>query len=420
MGLDWLVVTDHSVDLSDENPYGEASRADGRWAQLGQEVAAHSDDRLLLLRGEEVTLRGAPGRGDDTLHMLVLGRAFEKLIPGAWATKGMLWRVARLLPGFAPELYAHLFGPIYSLEAVLTGVDRTGRPVPALSGRSVQDQQALAFAAHPRSMAQAPGGIWEFSDLTQPLHGMQAWNGRMRHYARQQETPFDHWQPAGEWAESTDRAGIEAWDQLLRYKAGQDDPRFVLLAGSDAHGSFNYSEGWWLDWDGFRADDNALGRVRTLLYLPHRPPGSRRSAPTVAEAVAAIRAGSCVLTDGPVLNLRLGWHGAQAGLGEILAASAGTVDVEVQAASTAEFGPVHGVEVHYYVRGMDDTATMTVPFAPGHDQILAEGLPTGPGYVRLAAETCTGDETYRCFTNPVWIRPRAEGCWQLRVRCVGG
>lgn len=83
IGLDWLVITDHSCDLVDANSYWEEALADSRWAELGLEVEAHSDDRFRFLRGEEVTVLGVPGEGSDTLHMLVFGHALDKFIPGA-------------------------------------------------------------------------------------------------------------------------------------------------------------------------------------------------------------------------------------------------------------------------------------------------------------------------------------------------
>ncbi|MBN1136839.1 MAG: hypothetical protein JXM73_09645, partial [Anaerolineae bacterium] len=395
-------------------------RTDHRWDDLGLEVQENSDDRFRLLRGEEVTVIGMPGKGDDTLHMLVFGDQFYRLIPGAFAKKSLLSTVADHLLAFARELYEHLFGPIYRLEAVLTGVGAAGQAEPALKGRSVQDQGALAFAAHPATMAQSPGGTWEFQDLMLPIQGMEAWNGRLARYSTEQDSPFDHWQEAGPWEEGASKKGIEAWDGLLRQKAGLPDPRFVLLAGSDAHGSFNYSEGWWVDWDGFRADDNCLGKVRTLLYLPHRDGSAPRQAPSEGEIADAIRSGSCVVTDGPVLNFTVGYNGTSAKLGQILAVDGdGTLEVNVQAAWTGEFGAVEEVEVLYYFRGMDKTAAQVVDFQIGHSQELDRALPSGPGYVRLAAATRAGGETYRCFTNPIWIKPVTRGDRRLRVNCVG-
>ena len=419
IGLDWLIITDHSVDLADENPYWETKLTEHRWDDLGLEVQNNSDDRFRLLRGEEVTVIGMPGQGDDTLHMLVFGHQFHKLLPGAFAKESLLSSVADRLLGFARELYDHLFGPIYKLEAILSGVNQTGEAEPALEGRSVQAQGALAFAAHPATMAQAPGGTWEFQDLMLPIHGMEAWNGRLTRHTAEQESPFDHWQEGDPWEEGASKKGIDAWDRMLRQRVALPDPRFVLLAGSDAHGSFNYSEGWWVDWDGFRADDNCLGRVRTLLYLPDRDGNDPRRAPTEAEIVHAIRSGSCVVTDGPVLNFAVGHNGTEAKLGQILTVDGdGALEVNVQAASTDEFGAVEQVEVLHYFRGMDGTAAQVVDFQIGHSEELARDLPSGPGYVRLATTTHTSEETYRCFTNPIWIRSVADGERQLRVNCV--
>lgn len=302
---------------------------------------------------------------------------------------------------------------------MLTGVDQSGHAVEPLRGRSVQAQDALAFAAHPASFAQSPGGIWEFYDLVQPIHGMEAWNGGMRRNATQEESPFDHWHEAKPWEETTSKAGIDLWDQILRHRVRQDDPRFVLLAGSDAHGSFNYSEGWWVDWDGIRVDDNALGRVRTLVHLPHREPNSGRQAPSAAEVAEAVRGGSCVATDGPVLNCTVGFNGTQVGLGGVLTVNGdGALEVQVQASSTPEFGPVEQVKLFYYFRGMEGTASVSLGFAAGHTAVVADDLPSGPGYIRLATATHNGTDTHRCFTNPVWIKSAGAGSRALVVACA--
>ncbi|HSJ59351.1 MAG TPA: hypothetical protein VLC95_19355 [Anaerolineae bacterium] len=421
IGLDWLVVTDHSVDLAENNPYWEPLHAATPWDDLGHELQHLSDDRLRLLRGEEVTVLGIPGKGDNTLHMLVLGPTLDKLIPGAFARKNLLSAVVKALPGCAVDLFKHLFGPIYQLEAVLTGVNRKGNVEPKLVGRSVQAQGALAFAAHPAAIAQAPGGVWEFHDLAQPIHGMEAWNGTMRFQTGKEENPFEQWQPAEPWHEGASAEGIEVWDRMLRYKAAQADPRFVLLAGSDAHGSFNWSEGWWVDWNGFRADDNALGKARTLLYLPHRNPAGPRRAPTESEIATALRSASCVVTDGPVLNFTVTCGGERAELGQILPADGSSgVEVDVQAASSDEFGPVEWLDVRYYFAGMSDTACARIRWAPGTTKVLAQGLPAGPGYIRLATATDRGGTTYRCFTNPIWLRFAEPTPRSLSVVCHGG
>lgn len=135
--------------------------------------------------------------------------------------------------------------------------------------------------------------------------------------------------------------------------------------------------------------------------------------------VSAIRAGRCIVTDGPVLNFTVSQNGTRAGLGEILTAEGpGAFEVNVQAVWTPEFGAVEQVEVFYYFRGMDETASQVVSFVEGQSQDIDQDLPSSPGYIRLATVTRNGGETYRCFTNPIWSKSMGDGARKLRVNCV--
>lgn len=418
IGLDWLIITDHSVDLADNNPYWLDPQADTRWDDLGRETATYSDEKFRILRGEEVASLGHPSKQDDTLHLLIFGTNFTKMIPGAFAKQSLLAGVATSLRKFTREAYEHLFGPLYKLGEVLTGRDESGQPVPELAGRSVQAQGALAFAAHPTALAQLPGSTWEDEDLAHPINGLEAWNLRMSRVTGNEKNPFEHWHAATPWAEGHNKKGIDLWAKMLRQKVGLDMPRFVLLAGTDAHGSFNYSISWWLDWNGIRADDNCLGKVRTLLYLPHRAPDSVAQAPSEAEITEAIGSGSCVVTDGPALNLSIDYQGQHASLGQIMTLEGnGTVIVNIQAASTVEFGSIGQVEVLYYFEGGEEISEK-VDFQMGYQRVLSEVLPLAPGYVRLAVETTTTEDTFRCFTNPIWLKSASSGRRSLVVNCV--
>ena len=418
MGLDWLIVTDHSVDLDDKNPYWLDKGAESRWDDLGREVEAFSDDGFRILRGEEVTALGQPGKQDDTLHMLVFGTHFQKMIPGAFAKQSLLAGVTAKLADFAREAYGHLFGPVYNLGDVLGGATEQGQAVAALKGRSVREQGALAFAAHPTLLAQLPGSTWEVEDLRNPINGMQAWNIRATVHAGPEQNPFEHWTPAKTWEEGHNKQGIDLWAQMAQEKVELENPRFVLLAGTDAHGSFNYNLAWWLDWNGVRADDNALGKVRTLLYLPYRDADAPRRAPTEAEIVAAIGLGSCVITDGPVLNLGLAFNGERATLGQVMTLKGdGPLAIEVQAASTDEFGPIEKIEALYFFQDMEEVSE-TINFQVGARRTLAQDIPSRSGYIRLAVETTNGSDTFRCFTNPIWFKSQTTGRRSLEVRCI--
>ena len=51
-------------------------------------------------------------------------------------------------------------------------------------------------------------------------------------------------------------------------------------------------------------------------------------------------------------------------------------------------------------------------------QVINGDLPSGPGYVRLETVTQTDQDTFRCFTNPIWIKVADSGKRQLCVNCA--
>lgn len=428
IGLEWMIVTDHSVDLQDSNPYWEGRAPDSRWDDEGREVAQHSNDEFRMLRGEEVSVMGKRGAGNDTLHLLVFGENFEKFIPGAFMNVKWLETVLNACKASIQETkwLTCLCGKIHPLPGVLTGQDQQATMISELAGRSVQAQQALAFAAHPTYNAQGRHGTWEDDDLDQPIHGMEAWNTRIRYNARAEAHPFGSWKFMSE-APPKEDAAIARWDEMLRRRLDREDPRFFMLAGSDAHGSFNYGVAMGLnidikhlDFDPYRAEDNCLGKVRTALYLPHRGANGDAKAPSVSEIITAIREGSCVVTDGPVLNLTAHFNGREAKLGELMdgLSGDGALEVKMQACSTKEFGEIKQVKVVYYFKGMSTTEKATMDFQTGSSSVIKENLPAAPGYVRLETETHNGHETFRCVTNPIWIRFGDGGKRSLKVTCA--
>jgi hypothetical protein len=279
-------------------------------------------------------------------------------------------------------------------------------------------EETLTFAAHPFTFAQPPPpGTWHAEDLDSlRLTGYEFWNGRSRRSSGMTLNPFDrkNWQDEEKLAKK-DEARIKKvrrwaetrWEPVLRRGLVSWSPadalpatRPVFIAGSDAHGSFNFSVG--MGWD-YRTrlvvDDNALGRARTVVYLPDH---QATSVPEIKEILAAVRKGACVVTDGPILEFTLGHEGSIAHLGEALTVSGdGDLEMEVVAHCTPEFGAVEQVEVVTCFNGHRKAKTALVKTGET-ERVKLDGL---QGYCRLYAQTIgQGGEHFCCFTNPIWAR----------------
>ncbi len=457
IGLDWLVITDHSCDL-DEAPadWDGTPPALTRWERLKAEVGSPemSDEDFRCLLGEEITLRG--GEGERYVHMLAFG-GLQEMVPGGFLPEdegGFMTRlfqraIEELLDkviregGYHPDTGRRLFGPVQTLSEVLESLP----------------EETLVFAAHPYDIAQPPfvNCDWHRDDLDNPrLTGHEAWNGRSRRSALLTDDPFSRasWTDPQKLAKADEarhkklRGYVEGdWDKALAsgvnsWSAAEPLPaqRPVFVAGSDAHGSYNYSVGWGWDYQTqFQCTDNALGRARTAVFLPDH---GTAAVPDTDEILAAVRKGSCAATDGPLLEFWLSQGGHTAHMGDVLPVTDGEdVEMRIIAHTTPEFGEVEAVEVVTYfsdpasgVPGQEPPQGLMEGIAAFWRQLLQSwGLRTTTirpgqtasikpggtqGFCRVQAETTGPDgERFSCFGNPIWLRaaPGVGQAWRLRV-----
>jgi hypothetical protein len=441
IGLDWLMVTDHSCDL---DTVDDGTAGVTRWQRLKDEVGDSdlSDDSFRLILGEEITLRG--GDGERYVHMLAFG-AMDDMVEGGFLPDeegGFMTRlfkeaIEELIEmairdgGYHPDTGKQLFGPVHTFDHVMNTLP----------------DGALAFAAHPYAIAQPPfiNCDWAQEDLDDPrLCGHEFWNGRSRRSALLTDDPFSKpsWTDPGTLGRK-DRTRIEklkkhvekGWDAALRrgvdeWLPGDGLPvrRPVFVAGSDAHGSFNYSVGWGWDYEKqFQINDNALGRARTAIHLPdHGIP----VVPDTADILAALKKGACVVTDGPLLEFSVAHHGSVAHMGELLTVdSESDVEITVVAHTNAEFGNVEQVEVVTYgahppsegpsgiagfLGGLWGKKAKKTKVRAGQRKTI--NLKGAQGFCRIQAQTeGPAGERFCCFTNPIWLRITDGNKARLRI-----
>lgn len=409
IGLDWLVVTDHSCDLILKDDGGSGL---SRWDRLKADVSSPelSDERFRFILGEEITL---VGHGEKYVHMLAMG-GMQDVIQGAFLPDDSsslavdLWinvikNIIRFGKGYPPDLIQSLFGKLHSFGDVL----------------DMLPSNTLTFAAHPYDVAQVPPSKWDEDDLGHArLTGHEFWNARSRRSANLTDNPFARkgWSDP-DTLKRRDEARVtklfqfvsDKWDSHLirgieEWTSGTPLPsrKPVFIGGSDAHGDFNYHAG--MAWDYTKADmvdDNGLGRVRTAIFLPGH---QSASVPDVDVILAALKKGSCVVTDGPILEFHLQHKGQVAYMGDALLVSGdGEPEMKIIAHSTPELGPVTRVEVVTYFKGNKSKNPSLLTLEQGKQATIQ--LVGVQGYCRLQAQTVgTDGERFCCFTNPIWIR----------------
>jgi hypothetical protein len=424
IGLDWLVITDHSCDLDEKD---DDTFNLSRWERLKRELSrwSVSNHTFRCILGEEVTVRKG---GIGYLHMLAIGGLRRLIEGGFWSDSDHLVKqVAQKLidraahqGGYPDDVVERLFDKMYTLEEALAQLPPT----------------TLAFAAHPQTAAQPPfiNGTWDTAQLVQPrLTGYEFWNGRTRHKTELLAAPTDDpfkmpaWNDQDQLVKADDRRisrlkqwAEEKWDPVLQrgvdeWALPDDEPPYkpVFIAGSDAHGDFNYAVG--VGWDyqlHGMISDNALGRVRTVLHLPHHP---SLHVPPIRQILAALKQGACVVTDGPVLELSLRQGNHVAYLGEVLAMQGGDQpEVSITVHTTPEFGSAEQVELVTYSTGDKSAKRSVTSVGVGSSELVK--LRGKRGYCRAMVQTTGRDgEKFCCFTNPIWFWNLDDQPQQLRI-----
>ena len=420
--LHWLLLSDHSTDLNAE-----------RYAEELREAVRFRDGRFLYIAGEEVSAASGKEDSPATLHVLALpspddpDRGFPD--PARQPTGSVI------MSGDGSVTSTAL-----PLEDVFERIARAG---------------GFAYAAHPDDPISPllRGGTWELDlDFLAPggrrlragLVGLEPWNRATNATADDARDPFcvrEDSQPSSCFQpdkEANQYARLEnaiklSWIPLLRKgletraEAG-DAPAFkvFLAAGSDTHGDFNYEAT--LDVVDFLsrrlsrltgyAEDNALGKVATVVYCPR---GMGRRGENV---LLALREGRSVLSNGPLLIAAFDRNAdgslddpAFGGIGQQISFPASQLPaLQLVGASSEEFGPFTSVRLFVGSREGESTP-LEVPLPPGkalgsgdwhysldlHDPLRK--LDRAWGYIRLEARTRNKDgEEFRCYTNPIWVR----------------
>jgi len=420
-GLDWIVLADHSTDLSPE-----------RFAAELEDMRKYRDNQLVFIRGEEVTVSSLKSTLLPTLHLLALP---------------------------SPDDPDHGFGPTPADAVITTGDGSIASPAMPLGDalNTIARAGGFAYAAHPFDPISPVlrGGVWDTDvdflspggdQLRKGLVGLEPWNRATTATADDPDDPYCvqrdadparcfHPDPAQNQYTRLEKGIAAGWQPLLQkglaasaMQGGSDTPAFraFIAAGSDSHGDFNYEAT--MDavdflanparaWSGY-AEDNALGALATVVFCP------QGMGPRGENVLRALRQGASVLSNGPLLaaafvpldsNVTSLDDARSVPVGGVVSSTLETFpSLVLEWMSSAEFGPLTSIQLLVGSRAGEDGQEIPIP--QGKEMASSGLVPVDLrarlgnrvgewGYVRLEASSRNrAGEEFRCYTNPLWFR----------------
>jgi len=450
IGIDWIIVTDHTSDF-DNWPFHDIADA---WERLGTEVndLNAEDEAIRLIRGQEVSLLNAqrqlvhflayPSYETPTELPYMGDGGGDAQFAGVLASN-VLKRLAAV-GGFAYA--AHPFATADELPAV-GGLWNLGDPDFPNNGLQFQDGTMIMC-----NKIGAPSDVFsQRSDevVLNRLKGAQIWGVR---YSMNGETaPHDPYNIRNEAGASQFEASVPGETyHLNRYRQGEqvvnfvnkkglklknEDPelvnfKFYFSAGTDAHGAFNYANtsGFgtaFSDDEEVEVENTSVGNITCVTFCPEGPGAEGQ------HALKAMHDGNFSVSDGPLLVLGASTNGNDPD-NEILMGA----DVEVEESdlddlyvnfefvSTEEFGAFdllrifvgtedgetsflvndleeYGETFSYTLDELADAAGMMLPideYFYVRAELQTEAI-WGPNTPRIIE----GD-FFHSFTNPIWFK----------------
>lgn len=210
-----------------------------------------------------------------------------------------------------------------------------------------------------------------------------------------------------------------------------NDYRFYYTAGSDAHGSFNFSNTDFVM--GVVADihDNAMGRPSSLVYCPSGMGDAGRN------VLNALKNGNVILSDGPLVSIGLNTDGINNTSEYIVGQEALPnawdylqAKLRIDLATTYEYGNFNECRIiigtsrgEYPLVLSVDTTLHNETFFYNLDSLISEitndsiqedeyfyiraELSCIKWYSQQAVLYKKAKENFHCFTNPIWIKKPA-------------
>lgn len=451
IGIKWITSTNHSCDYDN---YGISMQAN--WDREKSEIQNLNllDSSMIFIHAEEVSVNNSAG---STIHMLCypsdslpysmgyLGDGDGDMTSTALNIDQILYPLSEV-DGFAYA--AHPFAGGDKLSSLIGGgVWNIGDASFYANGTAIQGNDVV-ICNNPSSASDLYSQNTGQLLFKKEIKGLQIWNCRNAIATTdQRENPWNAEYDSGitSFAQYDTTNTMWHWNRFLQNmevtkflnKKGLIEKnanpllksyRFFYTAGSDAHGSFNYSNTDFVQ--GLVADvhDNALGRPATLVYCPS---GMGQHGEQV---LSALRNGHIIMSDGPVITAGLDINNDQ--LDDFICGDEALPDplqylyarIHLQIANSMEYGNIQKCKLILGTKNGEHTFLLNilggtqnfvkylsldslVNLMDQYDTIanweyfyIRSELQTHKNFNVLQTVFCDTAQDYHSFSNPVWIR----------------
>ncbi|HOZ30659.1 MAG TPA: T9SS type A sorting domain-containing protein [Bacteroidales bacterium] len=444
-GLDWITITDHSCDYDN---YG--SDVYSNWNLLKSQVTDlnSTDTSFLFIQALEQTVKNS---ADDQIHSLVYPSWQDPLgmnyygdgdgdMTGTSVTVDML--VDSLIMYNSFVYAAHPFAEGDELSAVVDGSvwnighgDFSANDSPHQYFGTVicndLSQTSDIFSQNPSSLLKPKivgGEIFNMPNtLKEDSNSEDPWD--VMHSGEHGFAPFP--QDDEQWVTNRFMQNLEVvdslWEKGLETKNNDnliENWKFYISAGSDAHGSFNYSTTDFVYGVYGYIHDDAIGKLSTLVYCPE---GMGENA---ANVLKAYENGNAILSSGPIISFEIDTD-SENSIPEIIIGNDTCLDfnliensrLSVFSASSDEYGEV--VSKKIIVKTETENLSFDLPLNTDNweidfTELLFDVFGDDESYLdqwfliraeMITTKTYPNYDIYRCssmnfysYTNPVWLK----------------
>ncbi|MDX2359191.1 MAG: T9SS type A sorting domain-containing protein [Crocinitomicaceae bacterium] len=442
-GLDWVTTTDHTSDFDN---YGADIASN--WTRIKDEAFLLNsiDSSMIFITGQEVATMNS---ADDLVHMLAYPNPFSpSTMPYLGDGNGDVTPTSVTTDGAIANLYS-FGGFAYAAHPFATGDELPTIPV----GGGIWNLGDNGFPTNGSNFPLTGGGIvcndtGIDSDVLSTaanevikngLTGAQVWNGRNSLVATGDENdPWDDFSQLsptdGEFHFYRFRQGQEVVNyvnqlglQMKNTNGSTENWKFYYGAGSDAHGSFNYS-----NTDDFAGlgviSTNAVGKLSTLVYSPD---GKGLYGEHLLEA---LKNGNATLSDGPIVTMGFSTDGDD-DTDEVLLGEDVLIDpnltnqayINIDYTTTNEFGDINEIvliigtesgETSYALTSINPTGSNTLNYplntlldahfgagiAPQNEFMYVRlELSSFKDYSAQQSEYMTQSDEFHSISNPIWF-----------------